>query len=47
MIGIETPHYDPLIIGILIKETYLLRVLVNIGASIDILYWDVFKNLKF
>lgn len=28
-----------------IRKTRLLQVLIDTGASVDILYWDAFKNL--
>lgn len=43
--GIKVPHQDLIVISIIIKKTKLLRVLVNTGATIDIIYWDSFKNI--
>lgn len=43
--GVIVLHQDPLVIFIAIEMINLLRVLVDTRAFIDIMYWDVFKNL--
>lgn len=43
--GINFPHPDPLVISPIINEFRVQRVLVDTGASIDVIYWDAFKNL--
>lgn len=45
MEGVRRPHQDPLVISLVIKKTSLLKVLFDTKASVDIIYWDAFKNL--
>lgn len=40
------PHLDPLVISPIINEFLVQRVLVDTGASVDVIYWGAFKNLK-
>lgn len=44
--GIETPHQDPLVISAILNDYTVHRILVDTGASIDILYWDTFENMS-
>lgn len=44
--GIETPHQDPLVISTILNDYTVQRILIDTGASIDILYWDTFKNMN-
>lgn len=49
--GITTSHHDPLVISPVIQRrdngySRLARVLVDIGASVNVLYWDAFLNLR-
>lgn len=43
--NITTPHADLLVISPIINKFKVNRVLVDIGASVDILYLDAFKNM--
>lgn len=42
---VKYPHQDPLVISPIINEFIVQRVLVDTGASVDVMYWDAFKNL--
>lgn len=42
---VKFPHLDPLVISPIINEFLVQRVLVDTGASVDIIYSDAFKNL--
>lgn len=44
--GVTIPRQEPMVISIIIQKARVPRVLVDIGASVDILYWDVFINLR-
>lgn len=39
--GIQVSHQDPLVNSIVIRKTKLLHVLIDMGAFVDILYWDM------
>ena len=42
----KQPHYDPLVIMVMIEEFNTRRVLVDNGSSADIIYLPAFQQLK-
>lgn len=44
--GISQPHNDALVVGLIIANYNVHRVLVDTRSSADILYWSIFKKLK-
>ena len=43
--GVHFPHADPLIIHVQVGSKIIKRVLVDTGASVDLMYWDTFEQL--
>lgn len=43
---IKVPHQDPLVIVANINNYIVNKILIDIEASIDILYWNIFKNMN-
>lgn len=41
-----TYENDPMVIKVHIHDLSVKRVLINIGNSTNILYWDVFKGMN-
>ena len=40
---VQHPHADPLVIQLRINNYDVKRILVNIGNSIEVMYYDLFK----
>ena len=43
--GVRLPHADPLVVHLQISTKMVKRILVDTGASVDILSWDAFNQL--
>ncbi|XP_028077471.1 uncharacterized protein LOC114279429 [Camellia sinensis] len=44
---IQTPHNDALVVTLRVKDFDIKRILIDQGSSIKIMYYDVFKQIKF
>ena len=44
---IQHHHSDPLVIQLQVHNYDVKRILVDIGSSIEVMYYDLFKSLKF
>ena len=43
---VQHPHADPLVIQLRMNGYDVKRILVNIGNSVEVMYYDLFKQLK-
>ena len=43
---VQHPYADPLVIQLRINNYDVKRILVDIGNSIEVMYYDLFKQLK-
>ena len=43
---VQHPHADPLVIRLRINNYDVKRILVDTGSSIEVMYYDLFKQLK-
>ncbi|XP_028106180.1 uncharacterized protein LOC114305308, partial [Camellia sinensis] len=43
---IQTPHNDALVVTLRVKDFDIKRILINQGSSVEIMYYDAFKQMK-
>ena len=43
---VQRPHANPLVIQLRINSYDMKRILVDIGSSVEVMYYDLFKQLK-
>ena len=43
---VQHPHVDPLVIQLKINNYDIKRILVDMESSIEVMYYDLFKQLK-
>ncbi|XP_057463799.1 uncharacterized protein LOC130753627 [Actinidia eriantha] len=46
MIRVQHPHSDPLVVQLRIGRYDVKRILVDTGSSVEVMYYDLFKQLK-
>ncbi|XP_028117431.1 uncharacterized protein LOC114315058 [Camellia sinensis] len=43
---IQTPHNDALVVTLRVKDLDIKRILIDQGSSVEIMYYDMFKQMK-
>jgi len=43
--GIDPFQYDPIVITVEVENFSIMKILVDQGSSVDVLYWSTFKKL--
>lgn len=45
-IGIQFPHRDALVISTQVANNLIRRVMIDVGSSSDVIFWEAFQQLK-